>query len=47
MKKQHKTIVPRNKPMNDYLVALGHQVHKDKRKLKLEKDKNKKELYDY
>jgi hypothetical protein len=33
--------------MNDYLVALGHQVHKDKRKLKLAKDKNKKEYYDY
>lgn len=47
MKQHDKTVVPRNKDMNEYLVALGHQTHKDKRKKKLAYDKKKKDLYDY
>ena len=47
MKQHDKTVVPRNKYMNEYLVALGHQTHKDKRKKKLAYDKKKKDLYDY
>ena len=43
MKKQHNTIVPRNKPLNDALIALGHKTHTDKRKKKLSIDKQKKQ----
>ena len=44
MKKHGKTIVPRNKDMNEYLVALGHKPHKDKRQKRL-KNKQKDEHY--
>lgn len=43
MKKHGNTLVPRNKDMNEYLVALGHNVHKDKRKNKRILDKLKQE----
>lgn len=42
MKKHSNTIVPRNKEMNEYLVALGQKTHKSKRELKLKYDKQKK-----
>ncbi len=49
MKKHGKTIAPRNREMNEYLVALGHKTHRDKRKQKFDIDKNKKrgEEYDW
>ncbi len=47
LKKHGKTIAPRNREMNEYLVALGHKTHRDKRKQKFDIDKNKKRGEDY
>ena len=42
MKRHGNTIVPRNKDMNEYLIALGHKTHKNKREQKMKYDKQKK-----
>jgi hypothetical protein len=42
LKKHGNTIVPRNKDMNEYLVALGQKIHKNKREQKMKYDKQKK-----
>lgn len=47
MKKQDKTIVPRKQDLNKALVDLGHKQHSDKRKEKLERDRQQKEKDEY
>jgi hypothetical protein len=46
MKQHNKTVVPRNKHLNDALINLGHKRHVDERQKKLDIDKQKKQWKD-